>query len=418
MSSDTRTVANYLARIDRYDSQLNAFVHVNRAALSNPARGKLSNHPLAIKDLLDVAGEPTTAASNVLAGNVAQRDAEAVRRLRAAGATFLGKTTLHEFAYGGSGIISNREPARNPWNPAHITGGSSSGSAAAVAAGLCWAAIGTDTAGSIRLPASFCGIVGFKPTYGVVSTEGVIPLSGSYDHVGPMTRSVGDARLLFEVLIGKNSLPVSVREKLRIGIPEKYFFRDLETEVANVMSSAMDALRKAGHQLQNLDLAVDEDRTLASWESYTYHAHWVKQSPGLYQAETLRRIRSGEKITAEAAKTGRAKLNAIRDGAAEIFADIDVLLTPTVPVQPPAIDDLLGHPETLRPRELLMLRNTRPFNVLGVPTINLPWGLAGNGLPVGIQLAAAPHKDFELLAIAGKFELLAPWQGRTPPEFP
>jgi Asp-tRNA(Asn)/Glu-tRNA(Gln) amidotransferase A subunit family amidase len=415
-----------LARIERYDDHVNAYVRVDRprvleqAHLCKPEpRGRRTLHavPLAIKDLLDIEGEVTSAASNVFANNVATRDAEVIRRLRECGAVFLGKTNLHEFAYGGSGIISNRGPARNPWDTTRITGGSSSGSAAAVAAGLCVAAVGTDTAGSIRLPASFCGIVGFKPTYGRISTDGVVPLSVSYDHVGPMTRSVDDARILFQAMSGEEA-PFSVPgRKLRIGIPERYFYRDLESEVGKVMSSALAELEKAGHTLIEVDPPVEEDRTLVSFESYVYHAKWVDRSPELYQPETLRRILTGAKISQETAAQARAKLKTERATASDIFTSVDGLLTPTSPVLPARIEELLANPDTLRQRELVMLRNTRLFNVLGVPAISLPWDLAACGLPVGIQLAAAPGKDFELLAIAEEFEILAPWQGRTPPGF-
>ena len=412
----TAVVEHFLERIRRA-SVLNAFIQVKSDTLAGERSTTLGGVPIAVKDLVDIAGEATTAASRVLAGHVAKEDAEVIARLREAGAIFLGKTNLHEFAYGGSGMISAFGPARNPWDTARITGGSSSGSAAAVAAGLCAAAVGTDTAGSIRLPASLCGIVGFKPTFGVVSTKGVIPLSDSYDHVGPMTSTVEDARIVFCAMTGHERPASSGPRKLRIGVPELYFYRDLQSEVADAVDAAMSALRRAGHSLITRDFAVDEDRTLSTYQSYQYHKEWVAKSPELYDPETLRRIRSGEKTTDDAAREAAARLQKMREEAEEIFSDVDVLLTPTVPILPPKISDLLEKPETLRPAELVMLRNTRPFNVLGVPAISVPWDLAANGLPIGIQLAAAPGKDFELLDAAEEFERLAPWQGRTPPEF-
>ncbi len=420
----SEVAAQFLADAARWNPQINAFIAIDEAAVGQQAqgleagdrRGALYGVPIAVKDLIDVAGSITTAASRMFANNLATQDAEIVRRLREAGAVLAGKTNLHEFAYGGSGVISSFGPARNPWNPAHITGGSSSGSAAAVAAGLCPAAIGTDTAGSIRLPASFCGLVGFKPTYNAVSARGVVPLATSYDHVGPMTRTVADARTLYEVLSGTRDRRKEIT-RLRIGLPEAYFYRDLESEVGRVMSSVLDFMTKAGHHLQRIDFSADEDRTLASFESYTYHAKWVQQKPELYQPETLRRIKTGEKVTKEAAANAKTKLDAMRKASTDLFTGIDILLTPTVPILPPAIDDLLGHPDTLRHRELVMLRNTRPLNVLGIPAISLPWDLSTTGLPVGIQLASAPGKDFELLAIAEQLESIAPWQGRTPSAF-
>jgi Asp-tRNA(Asn)/Glu-tRNA(Gln) amidotransferase A subunit family amidase len=222
---------------------------------------------------------------------------------------------------------------------------------------------------------------------------------------------------LFQVMSGKDTSHAKRDKKLRIGIPEAYFYRDLEGQVGKMMSVVFEVLTKAGHVLVNIDLPVEEDRTLVSYESYRYHAKWVKETPELYQPETLRRILTGAKISDAAAEEARAKLKAQRETAVNIFSNIDVLLTPTVPVLPAKIDELLASPDRLRHRELVMLRNTRPFNVLGVPAISLPWDLSSEALPMGIQLAAAPEKDFELLAIAEKFERLAPWQGRTPPRF-
>lgn len=403
-------------RARRFNPRLNAYTEIFDE--EDPTlQGALYGAAIAVKDLIDIAGRRTTAASRVLTENRANQDAPVIARLRAAGASFVGKTNLHEFAYGGSGVISAFGPVRNPWDTDRITGGSSSGSAAAVAAAMCAAAIGTDTAGSIRLPASLCGIVGFKPTYGAVSAEAVVPLSVSYDHVGPMTNSVADARTLFAVMAGVPDPPRVRHESIRIGIPEAYFFRDLDPEVAEVVSSAMKALERVGHRLMKVDLSVSEDRTLSTYESFCYHRAWVEKSPELYDPQTLKRIRSGEKTTPEQAATAAEELRKIRASAGEIFTDIDVLLTPTVPILPGRIDELLRDMDTLRQRELIMLRNTRPFNVLGVPAISIPWELSRSGLPVGIQLATAPHRDFKLLDLAEEFERIAPWQGRTPPEF-
>ena len=419
----------FLHGAKKHNPSLNAIVSIDEESLRFAVKSlegdaqphgyhkELRGIPIAIKDLIDVAGQVTSAASRLFADNRAAQDAKVVRLLRNAGALLACKTNLHEFAYGGSGVISAFGPTRNPWNTAHITGGSSSGSAAVVAAGICAAATGTDTAGSIRLPASFCGIVGFKPSFGSVSTDGVVPLAESYDHVGPIAQSVEDARILFAVMscaAAPEKTPVGT---LRVGVPERYFYQDLDGDVGNAMSSCLRKVENAGHSIVKLDFPVDEDRTLASFEAYAYHAKWVEQSPDLYQPETLRRILSGAKITREAALAARKKLEETRASSLEIFANVDVLLTPTVPVLPSKIDDLLNSMDTLRSRELIMLRNTRPFNVLGIPAISIPWDLSRNGLPIGIQLAAPYRKDFELLAIAEEFEKFSPWQGRTPPGF-
>jgi Asp-tRNA(Asn)/Glu-tRNA(Gln) amidotransferase A subunit family amidase len=232
-----------------------------------------------------------------------------------------------------------------------------------------------------------------------------------------MTQSVEDARILFAVMSCAAAPEKTQVGTLRVGVPERYFYQDLDVDVGNAMSSCLRKVENAGHSIVKLDFPVDEDRTLASFEAYTYHAKWVEQSPELYQPETLRRILSGAKITREAASAARQKLEEIRASSSDIFANVDVMLTPTAPVLPPKIDDLLKDLDTLRHRELVMLRNTRPFNVLGVPAISIPWDLSRSGLPIGIQLAAPYHKDFELLAIAEEFEKLSPWQGRTPSGF-
>lgn len=401
---------------------LNAFITVTadlaleqaRAAEQEIAAGKyrgpLHGIPIALKDLIDVAGVRTTAASRVFADRVAERDAETVTRLKAAGAVILGKTNLHEFAYGGSGVIGAYGITRNPCDPARITGGSSSGSAAAVAAQMCFAAIGTDTAGSIRLPAAYCGIVGFKPTFALVSAVGVVPLAESYDHVGPMTRTIADAEALLRVLAG---LPPDAARvdwhQVRVAAAREYFCSDLDPEVAAVFDAAVRAL-EAICPVRGVALPVDEDRTVHLYEAFHVHESHVARSADLYDPETLRRIRSGEGISEADYFHKQGELEAVRKMARYIFRDFDILLTPTAPIPPPTIADLTSNPDRLRSRELLMLRNTRPFNVLGAPAISLPCGRTRSGLPIGIQLAAAPGRDLFLLSFAKELEarLLAP----------
>src|SRR5215472_13686606 len=257
-----------LNEIERRNSELNAFITVTAESALAEARkaeaeivrgewkGPLHGIPLAVKDLAETAGVRTTAASAVLKDYVPATDAEVIRRLRAAGAVLLGKLNLHEFAYGGSGVIGHFGPARNPWNTAHITGGSSSGSAAAVAGGLCYGAIGTDTAGSIRLPAACCGIVGLKPTYGLVSTRGIIPLSWSLDHVGPMARTAADAAIMLQAIASYDAhdfysqkfppvyYPSALEEKcsgLRLGLARE-FFKQLDPEIEQAVERAIKVL--------------------------------------------------------------------------------------------------------------------------------------------------------------------------------
>jgi len=422
-----------LARIDQLNPTLNAFITVTADSALEQARraeqeilrgewrGPLHGIPIGLKDIIDTAGLRTTAASALYKDRIPTEDAEVVRRLRTAGAIILGKQNLHEFAYGGSSLISWFGEIHNPWDIARVTGGSSGGSAASVAAGLGFAAVGTDTAGSIRLPAAYCGVVGLKPTYGRVSARGVVPLSWSYDHVGPIVNSVYDAALMLQVLAGYDAGdPASIdapvpdfvaaiaqhvtqhsaqhvaqpTPKLRIGVPRAFFFDDLHPDVTASVEKAIEIFRELRAEIREVKLEVSTtDRKLASAEAYAYHESFVARSPELYQPSTLARIQSGAKISASDALRASRDLQASRHAIRKIFDDVDVLLTPTVPIPPPVIADLREHPDTLRPREMIMLRNTRPFNVWGNPAISVPCGFTKDGLPIGLQLAAAPWRE-------------------------
>jgi aspartyl-tRNA(Asn)/glutamyl-tRNA(Gln) amidotransferase subunit A len=408
-----------LKRIQERDSQLNSFTSVpadeaiadafraESEVLRGNYRGPLHGIPIAIKDIIDIKGQVTTAASRVFLNNVADADADVVAKLREAGAVIIGKNNLHEFAYGGSAVISHFGSTRNPLNPAYITGGSSSGSAAAVAAGFCFAAIGTDTAGSIRLPAAYCGVVGLKPTYGLVSVRGVIPLSLSYDHVGPIARTVTDVSLVLDA-IRKKEIPShsgSLNEQ-RIGVARHFFFADLEPETSGVIEAALNTIGRAGVHLREVKLRIDEDRTVFRAEAYAYHRQFLEAGADQYHPQTLQRILSGQNISTLDYQRRRRELDEMRFGAASLFQDIDLILTPTVPIVPPSFAQIESEPSRLRPLELLMLRNTRPFNVLGLPAITIPCGRTGNGLSVGLQIAAAPQGDELLLNAAVKLEEL------------
>lgn len=417
-----------LAQIDRLNPQLNAFITVTadlalaqaravEAEIRNGKwRGPLHGIPIALKDIVDTAGILTTAASALFAERVPQRDAEVAERLKEAGAVLVGKTNLHEFAYGGSGVIGHFGPARNPWNPQHTCGGSSSGSAAAVAAGMCCAAIGTDTAGSIRLPASECGITGLKPTFDLVSAEGVIPLAWSYDHVGPITRTAEDAALMLAAIsdFRFETIQEEKLKHLRLGVAHKYFFDALDPQIKAAVDDAMRLLEALAAGLREVTFPVDEDRTVSGRQSWDYHAEFVARSPELYDPETLRRIRTGERIRDADFAQKKLELQALRQNAGRLFAEreIDLLLTPTTPIPPPLIDDLLRDPQALRPTELLMLRNTRPFNVLGAPAISVPCGFTHTGLPIGLQIAGPPGADAAVLNLAIAFQRKTEWHER------
>jgi Asp-tRNA(Asn)/Glu-tRNA(Gln) amidotransferase A subunit family amidase len=335
-------------------------------------RGPLHGIPVAIKDLINVEGKVTTAASAVFLNNVAREDAEVVKKLRAVGAVIIGKNNLHEFAYGGSGIISHFGAVRNPKDTSRITGGSSSGSAAAVAEGFCYAAIGTDTAGSIRLPASCCGVVGLKPSFGRVSVQGVVPLAWSYDHVGPLARTVEDAALTYGALVGSWRAPEE-RQRLRVGVAREFFFEGVSPDILKDVEAAIELLATQVESVREVKVPVDEDRTVSTSESFEYHKQFMDRA-GLYQPQTLQRIRSGERYTPAEIDLKRRDLERLRASTADLFRDVDVIVTPTVPIEPPVLAELEAHPENLRPTELLMLRNTRPWNVYGAPTLSVPCG--------------------------------------------
>jgi aspartyl-tRNA(Asn)/glutamyl-tRNA(Gln) amidotransferase subunit A len=421
-----------LKKIEELNPKINAFITVTgeqalgeaRQAEEEVRRGKwrgpLHGIPVSLKDLIDVAGVPTTAASGQLLDNVAGQDAELARRLRQAGAVLVGKTNLHEFAYGGSSIVGHFGAVRNPWDLRRITGGSSSGAAAAVAAGLCYVAIGSDTAGSIRMPAALCGVVGLKPTYGAVSTRGVIPLSWSYDTLGPITRTVRDAAVTLEAIAGYDaedpaSIPFSAEGlvptmqsdlgKVRVGAARETFFADLDPEIAAAMEQALKAIAGFTAGLQDVAVPSDPDYTVHICEAYLYHAKWLAESPERYQPETLRRVRSGEKVTLADYVQKRRELERYRHAAAgAIFRDVDVVVTPTTPIFPPEIEALEREPKDLRRKETVLLRNTRPFNLLGAPAISLPCGFSREGLPIGLQISAKPGADALVLAVARRYE--------------
>jgi aspartyl-tRNA(Asn)/glutamyl-tRNA(Gln) amidotransferase subunit A len=429
-----------LSAIDRSNSELKAFITVTadsaleqaRAAEAEIARGEwkgpLHGMPLGIKDLVETAGIKTTAASAVLKDYVPQADAEVVRRLKAAGAVILGKLNLHEFAYGGSGVIGYFGAARNPWNTAHITGGSSSGSAAAVAAGLCFGAIGTDTAGSIRLPAAFCGITGFKPSYGLVSTRGVIPLSWSLDHVGPMTRTAADAAIMLQAIANYDAkdiysqrfppvfYPSAIEEStsaLRLGLASE-FWSGIDEETRAAVDAAVSVLTKLTAGSREIKLSTEADRTLVRCEPYAWHQQYWPQHEKDYDPETLRRIRSGADVTATQYIEAQRNLLRQRREILEVFEQVDLIITPATPHLPPTFAELEAAPDQLRSRELIMLRNTRPLNVFGLPSVSICCGFSRSGLPVGLQIAGAPGCDGVVLALAHAYQKQTNWHTRRP----
>ena len=426
-----------LARIDRFNPALNAFITITADSALEQAReaevmrgkwrGPLHGVPIALKDLFDTAGVKTTAASGVFKDRIPTEDAEVVRRLKTAGAVLLGKTNMHEFAFGGTSIVSYFGAVHNPWEPSHIAGGSSGGSAAALAAELCYGALGSDTAGSVRLPASHCGIVGLKPTYGLVSTRGVIPLSWSLDHVGPMARTVADTALLLQVIAGYDAQETTSEKmdvpdyaqafgakvsSLRIGVPREFFFADLDPEIDAATKEALSILEKLTAGLRDVALPANTMETLRdvvrAAEAYAYHREFVNKTPELYQPLTLKRIRAGADVTTPAYIQGRRDLAQVRRTAAKWLEAVDVLITPTLPIPPAAISDL--HADDILPA----VRNTSPFDVNSWPAISLPCGFTRQSLPMGLQIIGPPGGEAVVFQLAHAYEQATDWHKRRP----
>lgn len=427
-----------LNRIERLNPKLNAFITVTAEAALAQARqaetevqrghwrGPLHGIPIALKDLFDTAGVQTTAASELFKDRIPTEDGEIVRRLKDAGSVMLGKLNMHEFAYGGSSVISYYGPVHNPWSFDHEAGGSSSGSAVAMAAGLCYGSVGSDTGGSIRQPSAYCGTVGLKPTYGRVSTRGVVPLSWLYDHVGPMTRTVEDAAAMLQVLAGYDpadansadtpvpdyTAALSQKGALRVGVPRAYFYEGLHPDIESAMKDALAVISKLAASVRDIEMPASNDTTILRAEAY--HAENVKKNPELYQPETLKRIRAGEDVTTATYIQARRQVDQYRHNIRKVFETVDLLVTPTTPVPPFTISELLADMDNLRTKEILTLRNTRPFNILGLPSISVPCGFTKSGLPIGLQISGAPWAEGNVLRLAHAYEQKTEWHKKRP----
>jgi aspartyl-tRNA(Asn)/glutamyl-tRNA(Gln) amidotransferase subunit A len=397
-------------------------------------RGALHGVPVGIKDLFDVEGVPTTFGSKILKDSVANRDAVVVARLKQAGAVILGKHNLHEFAFGITNENPHFGPARNPWNPECIPGGSSGGTASAVSAGLCAAGIGSDTGASIRAPASFCGVVGFKPTYGRVSRGGARPLAWSLDHVGPLARSVADCAVMLQAIAGHDpddpgSADVPVPDfserlhagvrGLRVGVPREYFFDVVEPDVDRLVRAALRTIEGLGARVEEVSLprarhAQVAGNVIMSTEAAAWHATWLRERSADYGADVLARIRGGQLIRAVDYLASQQMRTLVQDDFRQAFERVDVVIAPTVPLVAPPI----GH--TLEPRGRLNLparsianRATVPCNLTGMPAISVPCGFS-NGLPVGLQIMGPAFAEARVLQVAAAYEAACEWRSRHP----
>jgi len=434
--SPVELVRAYLARIERLNPRLNAYITVMgesaldeaRRAEQEIARGKwrgpLHGIPVAVKDNIWTRGVRTTAGSKILANFVPERDAALVARLRVAGAIVLGKTHLHEFAYGVTSNNVHFGAAHNPYDLTRIPGGSSGGSAIAVAAGLCAAAVGTDTGGSIRIPAALCGVAGFKPAFGAVPMDGIVPLCASLDHAGPIARTVGDAALLYAAMrgaSGRGEKRKAVRG-LRLGWPQNYFFERVAPEVASAVEAARRMWAKCGARITNVKLPQIEPANCASLpialaEAYQYHrgAGYFPARAGEYSEDVRGRLEKGAGITAADYLDARSVVERATLEFRECGERVDALAAPTVPIPAPRIGEervsVAGAEEEVRGT---LLRFCRPANLWGAPAISIPCGATPEGLPIGVQLIGFAGREAALIELARTYESETEWHERRP----
>lgn len=442
--SPVELTAATFARIERLNPKTNAYVTLMeegavaaaRESEARAARGELRTPldgvPIGLKDLYETAGVRTTACSRVLLDYVPAEDSATVRLLKEAGAVLTGKLNTHEFAWGDTNVDSYFGPVHNPWDLSRVPGGSSGGSGAAVAARLCQAAMGSDTGGSIRIPSSLCGIVGHKPTFGLVSKRGVIPMADSLDHAGPMTRSVRDAAIMLNVLAGydprdtrsvdrpKEDYTVDLNRGirgLRIGVPRAFFFDHLQAEVASAFETALGVLVDLGATAQDVEIP-NSAGLRALWMAIggpetTYEhvvAGWWGKRDGDYLPRTLNAIKEGSTVSAVDYLRAVAARRQLQADVAALMSHMDVLLTPTTPRTAPTIEEA-----GTASFESTLWWNTGPFNLTLQPTLTVPCGFDGSGLPIGLQIAGRLWEDATVLRVGSAYQAATDWHTRRPP---
>ncbi|MCL6516436.1 amidase [Alicyclobacillus sp.] len=442
--SAEETVRHFLHRIRQHDPQLHAYIHVSDAAVAQARQiderlaqglpvGPLAGVPVAVKDLIDTVDMPTTYGGVHLADRRPTRNATVIDRLRDAGAILIGKTNLHEYAYGTTNENPHYGRARNPWNRAKIPGGSSGGSGVAIAAGLALAALGTDTGGSIRIPAALCGHVGLKPTFGLVSKAGVFPLAESLDHVGPMVKSVRDAALVLSVLAGPDpndatSVRVPPRAydsviphaRPRVGVPRSFFFDKCHAGVAQVVQAALRTLQENGFDLVEVDLpsahqVPDMQNAIISSEALFVHEPMLKAHPEQYGEDVRQRLEAGYEIRGHQVVAAMRFRQRFAAEVREVLEEVDVIATPTTPITATDVGQQKAH---IRAQEVLvrahLTRYTNPWNLTGLPAITLPCGQAADGLPVGLQFVGPRFGEMKVLGVALAAEAILPWNPVAP----
>jgi aspartyl-tRNA(Asn)/glutamyl-tRNA(Gln) amidotransferase subunit A len=437
-----------LDRIERLNSGLGAFVSVypelaleaarkSEAELNaGKSRGPLHGIPIGIKDLFEVEGMTRTCGSTILQEPPAEKDATSVARLKDAGAIVVGLLNLNEFAYGATGINIHKGSARNPWDRNSSCGGSSSGAGCSVSAQLVPGAMGTDTGGSIRLPASVCGVVGLKQTFGLASRHGIYPLCNSFDHGGPLTRTVRDAALMLQAFAGEDPMDPTTRgaathnysrdlgmsiKGLRVGVPRQFFFDDLHPDTEKAVRLAIQVFTELGADVREVDLPfgqpdVDDWNTMAMAEAFSVHEEHMAQNREALAPDVSSRLELGRDIPARAYLAARTRQADLKQRIAESMQDFDVLATPTSPI--PAISIETGSVE-VNGRQVegapVMGRLTRMAVFTGQPAISLPCGFTESGLPIGLQLTGHWFEEAKLLGAAEAYEKATPWHTMQPP---
>lgn len=446
--SPVALVENSLARIDELEGSLNAFIEVyeddaldaaralEQSAARGDYRGPLHGMPIALKDLIDVSGKVTTGGSRILRDNVAASDATVTRRLTDAGAIILGKLNLVEFALGAAGLNAHYGPAHNPWGTDRITAGSSSGSGAAVAAGIVYGALGSDTGGSIRMPAALCGIAGLKPTYGRVSRAGVLDLSWSCDHVGPMTRRVSDTAHMMTALAGHDPAdPASSHEPaphfpdalgaglegVRIGVPRDYFFDDLDPEIEDAVRTAIAVMESNGATAVDVEMPwVSTGRSINLGvmlpEALSVHERWLRERRDEYGPTVRARLEAAIGISAADYIRAQRARRQFNERMAEAMRSVDVLVTSTVPVQTPTIAECMPTPGEAGDWASTRLPIfTGIFDVTGTPSLSVNCGFTAGGMPIGLMISGKPFDEVMVLRVGDAYETLAGWWRRRPP---
>jgi aspartyl-tRNA(Asn)/glutamyl-tRNA(Gln) amidotransferase subunit A len=420
-------------QIERLNPTINAFITVippEQSSAGAQSKGALSKIPIAAKDLYETAGVRTTAGSLFFKDYIPEKDAVAISKLKSAGAEIVGKTSTHEIALGVTNINPHYGSPRNPWDTSRITGGSSGGSAAAVATGMCMAALGSDTGGSIRIPASLCGVVGLKPTYGRVSLRGVFPLSWNLDHAGPLTRSVKDAALLLQVLAGYDDEdPSSVNMPLadysmeieagikdwRIALAVGEFVEISDAEVLAAVRVAARYFGYLGAQVEEVDISWLYEAAVANGQivqadGAAYHRERLEQHPELFGADVRGRLETGRDLSSSEYALARRKQLEVRRRSERFFRQYDALLLPSTPIPALPFDDI----ENSASQAPALTRFTAPFNLTGLPALSLPCGFTREGLPIGLQIVSGPWQETRLLRAGHTFEQATEWHKRKP----